>query len=253
MHRSRFTSNLNSIAKNYILRNFVEVANKNIDLYKIGLKDFYEIISDDMLNTKDEEPVWECCIKWMDHDPIVRSVHVTKLMNGVRLGLLNTKYFMERVKDHPYVTACEAARPLIIETLTFIYDLDMIGTRENAIKTPAIALPRLPHEVIFAIGGWSDGLPQTLIESYDTRADRWIRVMEEDTAGPRAYHGSIVIGHKIYVIGGYDGMEYFNTCRMFDAVQKIWKEVREIERKSRRKEGRIENKPFFYLNLVKFN
>lgn len=91
--------------------------------------------------------------------------------------------------------------------------------------TPALALPRLPHEVIFAIGGWSEGLPQRYIETYDTRADRWIRVMEEDPAGPRAYHGTAVIGYKIYCIGGFDGMDYFNTCRVFDAVKKVWKEV----------------------------
>lgn len=91
--------------------------------------------------------------------------------------------------------------------------------------TPALALPRLPHEVIFAIGGWSAGIPQTYIETYDTRADRWIRVLEEDPAGPRSYHGTAVIASKIYCIGGFDGMEYFNTCRMFNAVSKEWKEV----------------------------
>lgn len=91
--------------------------------------------------------------------------------------------------------------------------------------TPFLAIPRLPHEVIFAIGGWSSGLPQTYIETYDTRADRWIRVPEEDTAGPRSYHGTAVIGEKIYCIGGFDGMEYFNTCRMFNAITKEWREI----------------------------
>lgn len=133
---------------------------------------------------------------------------------------------MEQVRDHPYVAECEETRPLIIETLTFLYDLDTISSRDNEMTTPAIALPRLPHEIIFAIGGWSEGLPQTYIETYDTRADRWIRVHEEDPAGPRAYHGTAVIGYKIFCIGGFDGMDYFNTCRMFDAVTKIWKEVR---------------------------
>lgn len=51
--------------------------------------------------------------------------------------------------------------------------------------TPALAVPRIPHEVIFAIGGWSEGVPQKLIETYDTRADRWNRVLTEDPAGPR--------------------------------------------------------------------
>jgi kelch-like protein 10 len=94
--------------------------------------------------------------------------------------------------------------------------------------TPPLAQPRLPHEVIFAIGGWSEGMPQKFIETYDTRADRWVPMLHEDIAGPRAYHGTAVIGSKIYCIGGFDGMEYFNTCRCFDAVKKTWKEVNYI-------------------------
>lgn len=46
-----------------------------------------------------------------------------------------------------------------------------------------------------------------------------------DTAGPRAYHGTAVLGYCIYVIGGFDGMDYFNSCRCFDAVTKCWREV----------------------------
>lgn len=93
------------------------------------------------------------------------------------------------------------------------------------LTTPPLAMPRLPHEVIFAIGGWSGGTSKGCIETYDTRADRWVNIPAEDPAGPRAYHGTAVIGYKIYSIGGYDGVEYFNTCRVFDAVKKTWKEV----------------------------
>lgn len=91
--------------------------------------------------------------------------------------------------------------------------------------TPELARPRLPHEVLFVIGGWSGGNPTNRIETYDSRADRWINVEHVDNAGPRAYHGTVVIGYKIYVIGGFDGMEYFNTCRSFDPIKKDWKEI----------------------------
>ena len=35
---------------------------------------------------------------------------------------------------------------------------------------------RVPHEILFAIGGWSGGSPTNFIETYDTRADRWVKV-----------------------------------------------------------------------------
>lgn len=41
---------------------------------------------------------------------------------------------MEKVKDNPYVLSCEGAKPIIIETLTFLYDLDMIGSRDDEVN-----------------------------------------------------------------------------------------------------------------------
>lgn len=43
--------------------------------------------------------------------------------------------------------------------------------------------------------------------------------------GPRAYHGTATIGHAIYVIGGFDGVEYFNSVRCFNPIYKEWSEV----------------------------
>ncbi|XP_055379258.1 kelch-like protein 10 [Condylostylus longicornis] len=229
--RSRFCFDLANIARNYILKNFIEIYRKSNEIYKIGLDDFYDIINDDMLNTQREETVWDCCIRWIEYDSKNRTKYVPQLMHAVRLGLLNTRFFMEKVKDHYLVVNCDEAKPLIIETLTFLYDLDMIASRNDKMSTPALALPRLPHEVLFAIGGWSEGLPQKCIETYDTRADRWIRISAEDTSSPRAYHGTAVIGHKIYCIGGFDGVEYYNTCRVFDAVEKTWREISPMHNK----------------------
>lgn len=44
-------------------------------------------------------------------------------------------------------------------------------------------------------------------------------------AGPRSFHGSAVVGFKIYVVGGFNGETCFNTCRVFDALSKTWHEV----------------------------
>ena len=42
---------------------------------------------------------------------------------------------------------------------------------------------------------------------------------------PRAYHGVVTIDHRIYIIGGFDGMEYFNSCRVFDPQLFQWNEI----------------------------
>ena len=45
------------------------------------------------------------------------------------------------------------------------------------------------------------------------------------SVGPRAYHGCATVNSKVYVIGGFDGMDYFNTCRCYDPLEKSWSEV----------------------------
>lgn len=124
-------------------------------------------------------------MRWIDHKPGSRASHLTTLMRAVRLGLLSNQYFMEHVKRNKYVENDPEARPIVLETLRFLCDLETMSSKSNEFVTPALAVPRLPHEVIFAIGGWSEGAPQAVVESYDTRADRWVRLEHEDPAGPR--------------------------------------------------------------------
>lgn len=230
----------------FVLKNFTDIALQSTELLELPFDHFYEIISDDMLNTKDEEPVWECCLNWIEQDPNDRRAYVRQLLEGIRLGLMNAKvlqtildkkikckqiisidlqFFVSRVKNHDYVRECEEAGPILAAVLKFMADLDTIELSMIPVITPAFAIPRLPHEIIFTIGGWFEGEPRTLIESYDTRADRWIRVKHDDPSGPRAYHGAAVIGHQIYCIGGFNGIEHFNTCTVFDAIKKQWREI----------------------------
>ena len=42
---------------------------------------------------------------------------------------------------------------------------------------------------------------------------------------PRAYHGTATIDRLIYVIGGFDGMDYFNSCRVFNTETFQWNEI----------------------------
>ncbi|XP_066145529.1 kelch-like protein 10 [Euwallacea fornicatus] len=223
--RSHFCRDLAVICWTYIMKNFGQIAAQSNEILSLSLRELQEIINADDLNVKSEETVWEMILRWIDFSTEERKGHIVDLMKCIRLGLLDTQFFLEKVKDHPYVTGCEASRPMIIDTLKFLYDLEMISHRDGEVVTPEIARPRVPHEILFAIGGWSGGSPTNFIETYDTRADRWVKVEEVDPTGPRAYHGTAVVGFNIYVIGGFDGMDYFNSCRCFDAVLKTWREI----------------------------
>ncbi|KAI5698457.1 hypothetical protein M8J76_006540 [Diaphorina citri] len=223
--RDHFCKKLEEWTRKYILRNFVDVARESEEIVFISEQELEEIISSDELNVKSEETVWELIIRWIDYDPENRKKHIVSLMKNIRLGLLETEFFREKVKHHPYVQSTPECRPIIIETFKFLYDLELIAQIDGEVPTPEIARPRVPHEILFAIGGWSGGSPTDFVETYDTRADRWVKIDQVDPMGPRAYHGTAVIGYNIYVIGGFDGNEYYNSCRCFNAVTKVWKEI----------------------------
>uniref|UniRef100_A0A1B6D3P4 Kelch-like protein diablo n=1 Tax=Clastoptera arizonana TaxID=38151 RepID=A0A1B6D3P4_9HEMI len=209
----------------YIMKNFSDIFKYSPELMNSTVDELEEIIGSYDLNVKNEDIVWEAVIAWIEHDPINNRRHLARLMPNVRFGLLDPQYFIERIKDHPLVLGDDSCRSMVYDILTLMNDLDTISEIEVEVSTPLMAIPRVPHEVLFAIGGWSGGSPTSIIETYDTRADRWIAISKDDPAGPRAYHGTAVIGHNIYVIGGFNGREYYNSCRCFNAVTQTWREI----------------------------
>lgn len=141
----------------------------------------------------------------------------------VRLALMQAEFFMNNVKTHEYVAESEACKGLIINTLREMYHLSMHGPPDLGFANP-LSRPRLPYAILFAIGGWSGGSPTNAMETYDVRADKWVNVTSEQES-PLAYHGTAYLKGFIYVVGGFDSVDYFNTVRRFDPLRKTWHQV----------------------------
>lgn len=151
----------------------VQVAEQSSEILELPIDELTTLIGEDELNVTNEETAWELALRWIGRDPEIRKVHIVELMRNIRLGLMDTYYFLEHVKNNQYVAGNEACRPIVIETLKFLYDPDMIKQKEGDLE---IATPRVPHDILFAIGGWRGVSAVDLIETYDTRADRWVKV-----------------------------------------------------------------------------
>ena len=100
--------------------------------------------------------------------------------------------FMEKIKSHKYVKDRKEVKPLIIRALRLLYDLELEENPDMDVYNP-LTRPRVPHEVLVVIGGWSGGSPTNVVETYDTRADRWVLCAPAQDAGPRAYHGCVTV------------------------------------------------------------
>ncbi|KAH6937901.1 hypothetical protein HPB50_005035 [Hyalomma asiaticum] len=205
----------------YLMQNFIEVSERSDELLNLDIDEVEAIMSDENLNVIKEETVWKAAIRWIEFDSDNRKQYIARLFKCVRTGLVDTDFFVEKIKACKYVAEDEACKPLVIETLRFLYDLDVMVHNEE-VPTPLFARPRIPHEMMFVIGGWMSGGPTAFIETYDTKADRWINV---HPLGPRAYHKCAVVGFDIYIIGGFNGEDYFSSVRCFNAETKEWRSV----------------------------
>ncbi|XP_021914272.1 kelch-like protein 10 [Zootermopsis nevadensis] len=110
----------------------------------------------------------------------------------------------------------------------------MSKEEDKEFVTPSIAQPRIPQDILFSIGGYHGQSPTVAIETYDIRAGRWSVLEQVDSIGPRAFHGTAVVGFDIYVIGGTDcGIEELRSCHCFNAVTKTWREVAPMHERRR--------------------
>ncbi|CAF1403894.1 unnamed protein product [Adineta ricciae] len=218
-----FCRRLYDLAQVYLLSHFTEISIKSAEFVELYLDQVVEILNSNELNVKSEEAVFDAIIRWIDHKVDERKSHIVDLLKCVRLGLLTTNFFLEKVKCHPYIVNNEDCKPLVVNTLKYLYELDVDAYRDSIVQNP-IARPRIPHEVLFVCGGWSGRSPTSAVEIYDTRADKWIQLPFNDEF-PRAYHGIVTVNRMIYIIGGFDGMDHFNSCRLFDSQLLQWKEI----------------------------
>ena len=133
---------------------------------------------------------------------------------------MEVKYFMNNVRTHHYVKDNEECKGLIIQTLATMENLNMHGSD----FTNLLSRPRLPYAVLFTMGGWSGDSPTNAIQTYDVRANQWVNITCEQ-ASPFAYHGTAYLKGFVYIIGGFDSVNYFSSVKQFDLLKKTWQQV----------------------------
>ncbi|KAL3190462.1 hypothetical protein MRX96_019980 [Rhipicephalus microplus] len=143
--------------RSYLMEHFVEVAKRSEEFLRLDVDEMVAILSDENLNVAKEESVWKATLRWIEFDPGSRTRHMARLFECVRTGLVATDYFVEKIKTHKYIIDDDGCKPRVTQTLRFLYDLDVV-VHNSEVPTPVFARPRIPHEVMFVIGGldvWS--------------------------------------------------------------------------------------------------
>lgn len=79
----------------------MQVSESSEEFIEMSVESLVALLSEDRLHVKGEEQVWEAGLRWIDHAPGDRRQHAHQVLRCVRLGLLESAYFMEKVKLHP--------------------------------------------------------------------------------------------------------------------------------------------------------
>ncbi|CAG0918919.1 unnamed protein product [Notodromas monacha] len=220
--RSRNLPDLASLAHRYVTTHFHEIVLRSDEFYRMDARRLAEYLRDDFLNARSEELVFETVIKWVAVDSEKRIEFLPQLLRSVRFGLVSYKFLTEQVLPHPFIANNEKTQIALYEPSVFLAEAESKPAFEIDINDP-LARPRIPNQILFALGGWSAGAPTNFIETYDARSDRWFLHVSED-APPSSYHGLVVLDNKIYMVGGFDGNTHFSNTRVYDPTTQTWEE-----------------------------
>uniref|UniRef100_A0A3P9DK93 Kelch like family member 10 n=1 Tax=Maylandia zebra TaxID=106582 RepID=A0A3P9DK93_9CICH len=158
----------------------------------------------DILDREDlnvwETTLYEALTKWISHVPVQRKQHLTALLSKVyKLSLLHlSDYLKDNVLSSELVEANSEC-------------LSMISNEADPSCLPCITLLLVPPASFHPAGL---RLP----------ANRWVNVTN-NLECPRAYHGAAFLNGYVYSVGGFDGVEHFNSVRRFDLTTHAWNEV----------------------------
>uniref|UniRef100_A0AAY4AVC3 BTB domain-containing protein n=1 Tax=Denticeps clupeoides TaxID=299321 RepID=A0AAY4AVC3_9TELE len=191
---------LHSMAKAFALQNFPEVAGQD-EILNISKEDLVSYLSNDSLNTKAEELVYETVIKWIKRDP--GTSHISELLAVVRLPFIHPSYLLNVVDNEELIKSSEACRDLVNEAKRY----HMLPHARQEMQTPRTR-PRLSAgvaEVIVLVGGRQTiGMNQrslTAVTCFNPQNSKWYPLASLPFYN-REFFSVISAGDNIYLSGG---------------------------------------------------
>uniref|UniRef100_A0A3Q4N3N8 Kelch-like family member 29 n=1 Tax=Neolamprologus brichardi TaxID=32507 RepID=A0A3Q4N3N8_NEOBR len=202
---------LHNMAKAFALQNFPEVAGQE-EILSVSKDDLIAYLSNDSLNTKAEELVYETVIKWIKQDPNSRVQHLSELLAVVRLPFIHPSYLLNVVDNEELIKSSEACRDLVNEAKRY----HMLPHARQEMQTPRTR-PRL------SAGGTESGVMVADVWCYMSLLDNWNLVSRMTVA--RCRHNSLVYDGKLYTIGGLGVSGNLDHVERYDTITNQWETV----------------------------
>ncbi|KAK7907176.1 hypothetical protein WMY93_015788 [Mugilogobius chulae] len=193
---------LHNMAKAFALQSFPEVAGQE-EILSVSKEDLVSYLSNDSLNTKAEELVYETVIKWTKRDSANRAQYLSELLAVVRLPFIHPSYLLNVVDNEELIKSSEACRDLVNEAKRY----HMLPHARQDMQTPRTK-PRLSAgvaEVIVLVGGrQAIGMTQrslTAVTCFNPQNSKWYPLASLPFYD-REFFSVISAGDNIYLSGG---------------------------------------------------
>lgn len=221
----KYQHKLRTAAWNMLKSDFMRIVRQSTGYDKLNVNHLENLLDDDELNIEREDMVWEAIKRWTMADMETRSGLVHRLLKTLRYARVNQRFLYDELAVDLLVKH-DSHLEKIVQTMIKQnkeehekQKLDGYGLPVGL--TPKHIRPRIPSQILFAIGGWQEGIPTTLIETYDVRTNKWFE-SKMSHQHPRAYHGMEIIDGIIYLVGGTNGNEILNSLHCYDPVTGRW-------------------------------
>lgn len=228
------TSSSSSMSLSLMLQSREELEQRQNNLATIKYEHFEPLLMHDKLNIDNEESVWYAIKLWCNYNLLERSSKVANLLPCMRFPRFRSgiEFSARHIWRDPLVINDKQAQHQLaildrnhrdfLASPSHYYNSTSGLTRDGfnlpCACSPRQLRPRVPHSILLAIGGWQQGQPTTLIESYDVNCNLWFECKPRIMA-PLAYHGIEYINGVLYICGGTDGSEILNEMFTFDPVR----------------------------------
>lgn len=102
--RHYFCRDLEQKTRKYVLHHFKQIFVRSPEVTDLSFEELEDLLSDDELNVRNEEIVFDAIKKWTEINPESRAAHLPSLLNCVRFGLISYKYFTSSVLSWKLIT-----------------------------------------------------------------------------------------------------------------------------------------------------
>ncbi|WAR26269.1 KLH10-like protein [Mya arenaria] len=193
----------------FITSHFTMISESSEEFVQLTADELLEIIKDDKLSVRSEDDVFNAVIRWIEFAPRERKETCSHLLSGVRFPFITETCFRDKILKRRDLKRTGPCWERINQSYQLVKKFR--SSKDPMVKSQTASLakwikPRIPSHIIFVIGGWAkEGV-----------TDKWYEIQTCEMPQPRAYHGTVTIEDKVFVVGGFNGTHYLNSVASFD-------------------------------------